>query len=100
VTAVREWVHTGHGAKSELTCFVEAEPHANVCNGNVVFEILSGQYLNVSLIGQFLLRGMQMAHLIFFSLSTFKKFKLLIMEIISGDLAKTGWNYLSPIQQH
>ncbi|CAB3370971.1 Hypothetical predicted protein [Cloeon dipterum] len=30
VTMEREWVHTGHGAKSELTCIVEAEPEAKV----------------------------------------------------------------------
>ncbi|XP_059480499.1 protein amalgam-like [Neocloeon triangulifer] len=30
VTMEREWVHTGHGAKSELTCRVNAEPEAKV----------------------------------------------------------------------
>jgi Immunoglobulin I-set domain len=54
VTAVREWVHTGHGAKSELTCFVEAEPNAKVHNRKCIFfsiydNFVSFCYLNKKL---------------------------------------------------
>jgi len=44
VTAEREWVHTGHGAKSELTCFVEAEPDAKVCTTQII-----ANYINSNL---------------------------------------------------